>query len=258
MKKQARTPLRPRRRKWIFVVSAVLAALVSVTGTFSIWGKSDAPKSRLLTADEADRLAVVRFRNYQATGRALTLTVPTALGVVTVRGSVDFRARVGYAVLTGTGKSSSTHALIQWTMASLAETPVQTAALLPPATPPPTGWISRPLSPEGSTLDAALTLVLSLSSDRPDNAQLITQGGARWLGRTAIHGVAADEMLGPVPSAPSSSRRSSTVRYWVSADGLLLRLQASIATALAPATLEFGGFPYTPVHPLPGLQAPSR
>src|SRR5947199_3709488 len=67
--------LRPR---WVLAVIGIAAVVVAA---FLIIGNGSAPPSpRTVTADEASRLAITRFRNYQASGRAVTITVPSAGG----------------------------------------------------------------------------------------------------------------------------------------------------------------------------------
>lgn len=114
-----RTPGRRRRRwaRWAAVAVGLAAVGVAV---FLLAGRGSDPSGpRALTEDEANRLAVARFRNYEARGRAVTITVPGTAGGLTVTGSVDYRGKVGYGVVRGTGRAASGDGLIQWTATSV-------------------------------------------------------------------------------------------------------------------------------------------
>jgi len=65
---------------------------------------------------------------------------------------------------------------------------------------------------------------VSLSNDRPENAQLLRQDGATWLRQDRVGEVPVDVMTGPV----RDGRAESSFRYWVDADGRLLRLEARL------------------------------
>ncbi|MBK3525350.1 hypothetical protein JHN54_27580, partial [Streptomyces sp. MBT70] len=62
-------------------MAAVAAAVFLLAG-----GGPDTSGPRALTEDEANRLAITRFRNYEARGRAVTITVPGTAGGLTVTG----------------------------------------------------------------------------------------------------------------------------------------------------------------------------
>src|SRR3954454_13902714 len=99
--------LRPR---WIVAtVGAVAAVAVAVTGILiaADGSSGNASSHRALTPDEVNRLAMTRFRNYEAGGRAVTITVPTTGGGLVVVGSIDYRTKRGYGVVHGTGRDTS-------------------------------------------------------------------------------------------------------------------------------------------------------
>ncbi|MFI0814925.1 hypothetical protein ACH4TX_05625 [Streptomyces sp. NPDC021098] len=226
-----------------------------MTAFLVIGGGSDPSGPRALTTDEADRLAMTRFRNYEARGRAVTITVPGTAGGLTVTGSVDYRGKVGYGVVHGTGRETSSDGLIQWTAASVFVRPMANAPAHAPASPPRSGWYGRPLQSSGSSLDSSLAIALSLGSDRPDNAQLMPQNGAAWWGRDQVDGHRVDVMTGP--SSRDRSGTANRVRYWVGSDSTMYRVRVSVGSASRPAVIAFDTQKYVPVKPVPGV-TPAR
>ncbi|MEV0675172.1 hypothetical protein AB0I60_01485 [Actinosynnema sp. NPDC050436] len=248
----------PHRLRWSrsrLVVAACGAVAVAVVA-FLVVGPGEEPAGpRALTSDEANRLAITRYRNYEAGGRALTITVPTTGGGLVVTGSVDYRAGLGYAVVRGTGRDTSSDGLVQWNTTTVFVHPLADAPAEPPADPPGTGWHRRPLQPAGSALDSALAIALGLGSDRPDNAGLLPQNGAAWVGREEVGGRQVDVLSGP--AARGRPGTAGNVRYWVDADGTTHRVRADVASEPEPVVLDFDARPYVPVRPAPGV-APTR
>ncbi|MFF8812398.1 hypothetical protein [Streptomyces pactum] len=225
-------------------------AAVTVAAAFLIGDDgsgSDGP--RPLTADEASRLAMTRFRNYQAQGRAVTITVPGTAGELTVTASVDYRRKVGYGVVHGTGRARSSDGLIRWTPTSVRVRPMADAPAHAPASPPGPGWHERPLLSSGSAMDTSLSIALGLGGDRPDNAELLAQNGAAWWGRERVDGRRLDVMAGP--SSPDRSGTAGNVRYWIDSEGTMYRVRVSVESQPEPVVIDFGTHPYVPVKPLP-------
>ncbi|NUT45932.1 MAG: hypothetical protein HOV94_01250 [Saccharothrix sp.] len=218
-------------------------------------GDSDGGGPRALTPDEANRLAITRFRNYEARGRAVTITVPGPAGELTVTGSVDYRGKVGYGVVHGTGRETSADGLIQWTPTTVYVLPMADAPAHAPAKPPRSGWYDRPLLAAGSALDTSLSIALGLGGDRPDNAELLPQNGAAWWGRDRVDGRAVEVMSGP--SSPDRSGTAGNVRYWVGSDGTMYRVRAALESQPQPVVIDFDTQKYVPVEPAPGV-TPSR
>lgn len=219
---------------------------------FLVMGNGGSPAGRrALTPDEVNRLAITRFLNYQAGGRAVRVSVPGTAGGLTVTGSVDYRARVGYGVVRGTGRDTSSDGLIEWTAATVLVHPLANAPAAAPAEPPASGWYGRPLRTAGSALDSALAIALGLGSDRPDNAELLPQNGAAWLGRDRVRGHRVDIMAGP--RARAGAGTPGTVRYWIASDGTMDRVQAGVASEPRPVVIDFDTQAYVPVRPVAGL-----
>ncbi|MEU5088969.1 hypothetical protein [Streptomyces sp. NPDC021356] len=205
---------------------------------------------RALTTDEANRLAITRFRNYEAHGRAVTITVPGTAGGLTVTGSVDYRGKLGYGVVRGTGRATSSDGLIEWTATSVSVHPMTNPPAYAPAAPPRSGWYRRPLLSSGSALDSSLTIALSLGSDRPDNAELLPQNGAAWWGRDQVDGHGVDVMTGP--AARNRSGTAGNVRYWVGSDGTMYRVRVGVGSEPQPVVIDFDTHEYVPVKSVPG------
>ncbi|WP_063735315.1 hypothetical protein [Streptomyces sp. RTd22] len=218
-------------------------------------GGSDPSGPRALTSDEVNRLAMTRFRNYEAHGRAVTITVPGTAGGLIVTGSVDYRRKLGYGVVHGTGRDTSSDGLIEWTATSVAVHPMADAPAHPPASPPRSGWYGRPLQSSGSALDSSLAIALGLGSDRPDNAQLMPQNGAAWWGRDQVDGHRVDIMTGP--SSRDRSGTANRVRYWVGSGGTMYRVRVSVGSVSRPVVIDFDTQKYVPVKPVSGV-TPTR
>jgi hypothetical protein len=243
----------PRWPRWAVAVLGVAAVGVA---TFLFIGNDSGPTGpRALTSDEVNRLAITRFRNYEAEGRAVTITVPSTAGELVITGSVDYRARIGYGVVHGTGRDSSSDGLIQWNTTTVFFHPMANAPTEAPASPPESGWHRRSLQTSGSSLDSSLLIALGLGSDRPDNAELLPQNGAAWVGQDQVGGHQVDVMTGPAARAKPGT--AGNVRYWIGSDGTMYRVQASVASAPRPVVLDFDTQEFVPVQPVPGV-APTR
>ncbi|WP_443076189.1 hypothetical protein [Streptomyces sp. NBC_01716] len=243
------------------MAAAALGITAAAVTAFVLLGDSGGPTApRALTSDEANRLAVTRFLNYQAGGRAVTITVPNATGGLVITGSIDYRTHTGYGVVRGTGRDTSSDGLIQWTSTTVLVHPMTDPPAVAPASPPASGWHSRPLRTSGMALDTSLGIALGLGSDRPENAALLPQNGAAWVGRDKVHGRRTDIMNGPDAAGssdkagtPSKAGTSQTVRYWIGSDGTMYRVRVGIASESQPVVFDFDDRTYVPVKPVPGL-----
>nr|WP_079174994.1 hypothetical protein [Streptomyces malaysiense] len=222
-------------------------------------GNGASTARRALTPDEANRLAITRFLNYQAGGRAVTITVPSTAGGLVVTGSVDYRAGIGYGVVRGTGRDTSSDGLIQWTAAAVLVHPMADVPATAPPSPPPSGWYRRPVQSSGNALDTSLAIALGLGSDRPDNAELLPQNGAAVVGQDKVRGHSVEIMTGPNvhtksgTSADAVSGTGDSVRYWIGVDGTMYRVRAGVASESRPVVIDFDDRKYVPVRPAPGV-----
>ncbi|WP_413812988.1 hypothetical protein [Streptomyces sp. OE57] len=231
--------------------------------TFLVADSDSAPTGpRELTSDQAGRLAVTRFLNFQEGGRAMTINVPGTAGGLMITGSIDYRRKIGYGAVHGTGRDSSSDGLIQWTATTVSVHPMANTPAKAPARPPESGWSSRPLQRYGSSLDSSLAIALKLGSDRPDNAELLPQNGAAWVGRDRLDGRQVDIMTGPsaaraTPGTAGASGPEGAVRYWIGSDGTMYRVRVGVASASQPVVIDFDTQKYVPVRPVPGV-TPAR
>ncbi|PPK63686.1 hypothetical protein V5P93_002224 [Actinokineospora auranticolor] len=181
----------------------------------------------------------------------MTIAVPTTAGGLVITGSVDYRAGLGYGVVRGTGRDTSSDGLIQWSTTAVFIHPMADAPAEAPAAPPGSGWHNRPLSTSGSALDSALRIALSLGSDRPDNAELLPQNGASWIGHDQVGDRQVDVMAGP--GARGKPGTAGNVRYWVDSDGTTHRVRADVESETQPVVIDFDNRAYVPVRPAPGV-----
>ncbi|MCQ8195189.1 hypothetical protein [Streptomyces rugosispiralis] len=245
------------------MVAAAIGGVAVAVATFLVVDSGSGPTGpKELTSDQAGRLAVTRFLNFQAGGRAMTINVPGTAGELTITGSIDYRGKIGYGVVRGTGRDTSSDGLIQWTAANVLVHPMTNAPAKAPARPPGSGWYSRPLQRRGSSLDSSLAIALKLGSDRPDNAELLPQNGAAWVGRDRLDGHQVDIMTGPsaaraTTGTAGTSGPAGAVRYWIGSDGTMYRVRVGVASASEPVVIDFDTHKYVPVRPVPGA-TPTR
>ncbi|MBB5156992.1 hypothetical protein [Saccharopolyspora phatthalungensis] len=237
-------------------MAAVIGIAAAAVVAFLVIGNGSGPTGpRALTPDEANRLAITRFRNYQAGGRAVTITVPSAAGGLVITGSIDYRGKLGYGVVHGTGRDTSSDGLIEWTAATVLVHPMANTPAQAPESPPGSDWYSRPMQTTGSALDTSLAIALGLGSDRPDNAALLPQNGATWTGQDQLGGHQVDVMTGP--NANGKPGTAGNVRYWIGSDGTMYRVQVNVASEPQPVVIDFDTQRYIPVPPVPGV-GPTR
>ncbi|GLY73959.1 hypothetical protein Airi01_022260 [Actinoallomurus iriomotensis] len=246
------------RRRWLRPrwTAAVIAGAAVAVAALLVAGNDSAPTGpRALTSDQANRLAIMRFRNYQAGGRAVTINVPGTAGGLIITGSIDYRDKLGYGAVHGTGRDTSSDGLIEWTATTVFVHPMADAPAEAPASPPGSGWYGRALRASGSSLDSSLAIALSLGSDRPDNAELLPQNGAAWVGKDRLNGHQVDVMTGP--SARATSGTAGSVRYWIGSDGTMYQVHVGVASESQPVVIDFDTQKYVPVRPVPGI-TPTR
>ncbi|NEC90091.1 hypothetical protein [Streptomyces sp. SID12501] len=236
-------PRRVRRTWWaVGVLTAAACAGLLLTG-----GGDAGP--RPLSADEAQRLALARFRTYRISPSEITVHAASGDGTAVVRAVVDHRRHraVGWYEVTGTGRPDG--GLLAWDQSGLAvadgaPTAAAEGALRAAGRLKATAWTHRAFG--AAPLDTALKLALSLGADRPDNAQLLAQSGPLRLRDERVDGRRYDVFSGPRPrpnaSASSSGPRGdrSPLSYWIDEEGSMRRVRAELGEGRT-VTLDLGG-----------------
>lgn len=248
---------RQRLRRTLSVVAAVV---VLVTGCGR--GSSDTPSEdqeatpqpQLLTTEQAQALAVMRFNNYSAKRIRLAVRAPGTVGIE-ADVVVDYRVGAAYGSYTVTdagGEDAPDEATaaeadgagaIAWSSQL-----VGTAAV--DRVPRPDQWTQRAMDPS-RPVDVALAMALSLGSDRPENPVLLQQSDARLL---RVEGSGADELL--VISGPGAAdgTQESRTTYWIDDTGHLERMEARIGSG-EPAVFEVVEAEVAEPLPAPVLRA---
>lgn len=204
------------------VIAVIALVLLGGCSSHADNAHGDAPKP--LTASQAALLAVVQFNAHRAGMLAVRGTVADKAQSVTINGWINTAKATGYALVDAPQAAHPGAFLTEWNAEQVrAQDTTATAAPLPP---PTSGWQSATLNPKASTLAAAQVLLVSLAANRPDNPQLLVQSNARFLGTGTVNGTAVSIMSGPVLKGQGGGK--SSFRYWVGADGNLLRLQATL------------------------------
>lgn len=209
---------------------------------------ADGPRN--LSQTDAERLGVLRFRNFDAGVRSIDVRIPAsgtspALRVV---GWIDFVAHTGYAsVSEGPDDLAVVTGYVAWTGDAIALQPAQvgTEPGEAPALPiEHNGWSAAPLDPEQSILTSTLSLLLSLGSDRPENSSLLLQSDAAWLRTETVDGTAVDVFAGPSGALPGETAAdadeqfSDRLQYWLDSTGLALRVD--LPAGETPTTVLLG------------------
>jgi hypothetical protein len=212
-------------------------------------------EARVLTTEEAQRLAAMRFTNYDLGVREIHLEVADRGVTYAVSGWVDFAALAGYATIVDTASSTADATLVAWTDTTVSTHPATPAdpgspgratPPLPPPDPASPAWTDSALSPTESRLHTVLALILQAGHDRPDNALLLQQTDARYLRSDEVDGIAVDVIAGPTSdhaydpatATTAPNGRDATIRYWIGGDSVLHRLEVRLG----------GGTDWTAVH----------
>jgi len=222
------------------VVTLALCAAGCATGTAG----PDSPQVTGLTTEQAERLAVTRFRNFDAGVREITVSVGGLdTGDIAVDGWYDYTTHIGYGSATSDGADAG---LIWWSTDTIATREGATGDGAAPLPLPGDGWQSGTLDPKSTSLANALALATNLGSDRPENPQLLAQSDAAFLEKDTIDGTDIEVFLGPsadgTAESTSASDLTSRARYWVDSTGTLLRFESPLGDGStgASATIELG------------------
>ncbi len=221
------------------VGAAVLAVVLSLSSLFGC-APAETAGPRTVTSDEAQLLAVLRFRNFDAASRQVVTTLTDRGTELQLSGVVDYRSSTGFGVLSTSGAPAY---LILWTDGLIAARPTDSSeagkALGPPAIAPESldGYEVSAMSGD-STLHSLLSIIIALGNDRPDNPLLLQSGGALWLREDTIGETPVTVFTGPSNAGETSAATASAIdpdasgaRYWLDDTGLLLRVEVRLGAA---------------------------
>lgn len=240
------------------VVSAALLLALTLGGCASGIEGSDTTGSsaeqsqlpRVVNTEEAQRLAVMRFNNFNAGTRFVSFEATESSVEYSVDGRYDYVTHTGIGVLTDAAGSSI---LIIWSPAHFGVHHNGDTVPLdgkPPETIPDmetldTAWSIDALNPSGSVLHAVLAAVAALGNDRPENPLLVQQAGALTLGSGDVAGIAATHFAGPASDEPTSLTdpaelaHASKASYWLDDANLLLRAELRVGGGPRVTTVNF-------------------
>lgn len=233
--------MRRHRTPKPFVAAALVTALL-LTGctapTPSPTGSASADTApRALTVAESERLAVIRFNNYDSSPLSFSGTVNDGTQTLTTVGYVDYTSHLAFLRVTQPNAAASFLVVATLGEVGILDDPAPVSDP-PPATVPAGDWQFVALDPSSSALAAALAVLINLGSDRPENPQLLRQSSAQWLGETTIEKDEVTMMSGPGDTA-SSAGQDSAFTYYVTESGVLRRLDVAFGGSGA-ASIDFG------------------
>lgn len=213
----------------------LVAVTLLLTAACSGGGEPAAEESavRPVTVAESERLASVRFRNFDAGSRKVTATYTDQGHEVALEGWYDYTTHTGYGLVSADGVPSDR---IVWDGRILATTAGD--HLGEPVT-SLDGWQAGKLDAGTSPLAVVLTVLAGLGADRPENPLLIRQGGALWLREDTAGRQEVTVFAGPTdPQTDGGDPDAAGIHYWVDQSGLAHRVDVRLGKEWAEVTLE--------------------
>ncbi|MGW3602496.1 hypothetical protein [Micromonospora sp. NPDC005161] len=245
-----------RRRRTVLLLlglTAVTSATALVIGLLS-WAPDPPEPARPLTVAEGERLAAMRVTNLRDLRAGVRVTVGAGAARTELVGWVDWSRPLLYLDVGGPGAGVE-RGLLQSVGPLLVIRPDPSAVptpAVPPLVPPADHWRLHHLAP-GAGLAPVLDLLLGLAADRPDPAQALRDGGARWVARDTVAAGPVDILQAPLPGgAPASGNPApgsaaagppgveadldGQTRYWLDQDSRLHKLVAQLP-GVGPVTV---------------------
>lgn len=214
---------------------ALVAVTLLLTAACSGGAEPAAEESavRPVTVAESERLASVRFRNFDAGSRKVTATYTDQGHDVVLEGWYDYTTHTGYGLVSADGVPSDR---VVWDGRVLATTAGD--HLGEPVT-SLDGWQAGKLDAGTSPLAVVLTVLAGLGADRPENPLLIRQGGALWLREDTAGRQEVTVFAGPTDQQTDGGDPDAAgIHYWVDRSGLAHRVDVRLGEEWAEVTLE--------------------
>lgn len=194
-------------------------------------GREAEPEPRSLTPEEAELLAVVRFRLYRASPVPVLMEWPgrpSSSFAVTL----DLKDHRAYGRFTTSEDGQQLEeGFVAWSFDRLATALPSAAGSSGDQVPAEGEWQMRSIT-TSVPRDILLLLALNLGSDRPENPLLLQQSSARFLRQDRLGDQTALVLEGPIRAdGEPSEDRSSRLRFWVSEEGDPLRVEAYLGDA---------------------------
>lgn len=228
-----------RRARWPRSLAAVvLVSAILVTGCTAEAPAPAEPSPRALTVAESERLAVIRFNNYNASPLSVSGTVQDGEQTLNIVGYVDYASHLGFLRVTQPDATASFLALVTVDEVGILDD-VSMTSDPPPKTVPEGDWQFVDLDPASSRLASALAVLINLGGDRPENPQLLRQSSAQWLRETTIDSADVTVMSGPESTENTEPSEGNALTYYVSDAGVLRRLEVTLGTNGA-VSIDFG------------------
>lgn len=185
--------------------------------------------SRPLSRQDAELLAQVLFRNYEAKGARFEINTRsfTGAGTVSMLGIVDWENHTGLAMVYGYGTGADTVEAIAWTSDAIAERRPGWATQLEGKD--PESFFVREVSIENQQLDRLVAVLVALAGTTPENPQLILQNeGAEFVRMDTLRGRQVTLL-----------RYSAKNLYWIDSDtGQMLRMEALDSSGNWPIVVD--------------------
>lgn len=186
---------------------------------------------RVLSDDQAQSLAAMPFRNYEAGITAFEGQLfGGESGDLALAGWIDFTLHSGYVKASPVAAPSI---LITWNdeIISFLDLAEAGGGPFPPEIAPDGEWQVVSFDAEASELTRMLAALLLLSADRPDNPLLVKQNGARFLGTEDVAGTPADRYSGIVTDEALAAEGAADLgtQYWLDSDDNLVRFGLRVA-----------------------------
>ena len=206
----------PKNKKTMIIIMVILTLVLIILAStlLNSRNKNDPTNDqnpKTMTTDQADLFASTRFQNNRA--KKVECEIIITKQDLKAKVLVDYEKHNGYGNFT----DKTQKGFIAWTPNRIAVNMKDENDL--------NEWWSRELDKEQS-LDSFLLALYGLSSDRPDNPQLLRQSDAKYFGKEIINGVKTSKFSGPSKAAANAnSKTTGKTRFWIDNKGFLRKFQ---------------------------------